>query len=57
MESESFPHLQTMASINNRGVSVITKESDIKSTHTKVLNSYLIRKDHESSTFFWKKII
>lgn len=40
-----------MANINNRGVSVITKESDIKNTHAKVLNSYLIKKDHESNIF------
>lgn len=40
-----------MANINNRGVSVITKESDIKNTHAKVLNSYLIKKDHDSNIF------
>lgn len=40
-----------MANINNRGVSVITKESDIKNTHAKVLNSYLIKKDHDRNIF------
>lgn len=32
-----------MANINNRGVSVITKEFDIGNTNTKVLNSPLIK--------------
>lgn len=32
-----------MANINNRGVSVITKEFDIGNTNTKVLNSFLIK--------------
>lgn len=44
-----------MASINNRGVSVITKESDIKNMHANVLNSYLIKKDHDSNIFSERK--
>lgn len=32
-----------MANINNRGVSVITKEFDIGNTNSKVLNSSLIK--------------
>lgn len=30
---------------------MITKESDIKNAHAKVLNSYLIKKDHDSNIF------
>lgn len=46
-----------MASINNRGVSVITKEPDIRNMHANVLNSYLIKKDHDSNIFPEIKII
>lgn len=46
-----------MASINNRGVSVITKDSDIRNMHANVLNSYLIKNDHDSNIFPEIKII